>query len=140
MKRRPEVKILIFCAILFSTHCSSRAVQVDPIDTLLKSPVNMTHVMRLIGRWGLGHGCPVDGVVLTAAHLIQPFYRPPVPNDTMAGYAWSDMVGRKGYLEPAAVSFTRDIGKLRVVTGQPHFYKHAKKEPYVGDLATRHRL
>ncbi len=95
---------------------------------------NTNGVMRIMGRWGFAHACPVEGVVLTAAHVVNPFHGVPTMNAVLVGYAWSDGNGNQGMLEGVGASRSRDLGLLELKSGEPSYYRHATKEPEVGDL------
>jgi hypothetical protein len=94
---------------------------------------NLNGVMHLMGRFTTGHACPCDGLILTAAHVAHPLYlRPGYQNETIF-YSWSDDLGHSGYLGSAFLHLSRDLGELKVLTGQPAFYRHAKIEPKIGE-------
>lgn len=88
--------------------------------------------MRLIGYASYAHACPVDGLVLSAAHVVQPRNgrNPPLP--WPAYYAWSDLHQNSGYVHSRGLS-PRDLGTFVVLSGTPHFYRHATEEPEPGD-------
>lgn len=52
--------------ILLLASCATRRV-VQP-----SSELDTSRVLRIVGRLGTGHACPVDNVVLTAGHNISP--------------------------------------------------------------------
>ncbi len=118
--------------LLFLTGCTACFTKSIPQMEVQKF-VDTNAVMRLVGRWNVAHACPVDGVVLTAAHVVSPFHQIPVVGDQRIGYTWSDRAGNSGYVMGAAENLQRDIGMLVVNKGKPRFYKHAPQEPTPGD-------
>lgn len=89
-------------------------------------------VMSLIGRYGLGHACPVGGVILTAAHVA-------MDDDGGAErpkfFAYG-MGNQKGYLSTAWAAQSRDIALLKVDAGDdPVMNRLSKSPPEVGSEA-----
>lgn len=120
-------KILILAAVLAS--CSTRAV-----DLGRPARADTTCTLRLVGRTGLAHGCAVDKLIITAAHVANPFYGNPALSDHLAGYAWSDTAGNSGYLMGVAANVYRDVGVLSVASGAPVYCRRATEEPRAGEL------
>lgn len=120
---------------LVLSGCALRAVGLRPPapSLVVDTTVDTDGVMRLFGRWGYAHACPVDGLVLTAAHVVNPFYRTLGLNTLLFGYNWSDMDGRRGYLDGYSASTRRDLGEMLVVAGEPRYYSRATSEPQPGE-------
>ena len=75
----------------------------------------------------------MDGVVLTAAHVVSPFHTIPIVGEKRIGYSWEDMAGNRGYVTGAGANLHRDLGVLSVKAGAPVFYEHASDGPKAGD-------
>ena len=123
-------KALLLLVLL--TGCSACAGKASQL-TEAPMPVDTSAVMRLMGRWASAHACPVDGLVLTAAHALDPFYRIPIVGERPIGYAWSDMAGNRGLAIGVASNLHRDFGVMRSTLGTPLFYRHAIEEPKPGE-------
>jgi hypothetical protein len=119
--------------LLFLTGCTACFTKGVPLMEVPKF-VDTSAVMRLVGRWNVAHACPVDGVVLTAAHVVSPFHHIPIVGNERIGYTWSDRSGNQGFVTGAAANLQRDLGMLVVGSGAPWFYKHALEEPKPGDV------
>jgi hypothetical protein len=90
-------------------------------------------VMRLVGRYGIAHACAVDGVILTAAHVVQPFTLADSPiAESILSYTWSDDLGNEGVVVGAMAMASRDLGMLELRTGTPRNYTHSLAELTVG--------
>ena len=116
--------------ILIITACASRRAVQPPSDP------DTSSVLRLVGRYGLGHGCPVDGVILTAGHNIDPWSwaeRSPYLG-RLVSFSWEDSGGNSGYAHGAYVHPARDLGVLHVTNGTPAYYPLASEEPEIGDV------
>lgn len=90
-----------------------------------------SRVLRLMGRWGSAHACPVwPNLVLTSAHVIEPrpfeASVPPVP------YRYQDGQGRTGIVTPATAERCADLATLHV-RQELGWYVRADTEPKVGD-------
>jgi hypothetical protein len=119
--------MLIFLILILMASCAARNLVTEP-----PAPQNGDGAMQLMGRFSIGHACPVDGLVLTAAHVAHPLYLHPGHKDEVVTYAWSDHMGHTGYLGSAYLMLARDLGILTVLSGTPHYYSHASKEPEPG--------
>ncbi len=100
------------------------------------SPRNGDAAIQLFGRFAVGHACPCDGLILTAAHVAHPLYLRQGFRGEPISYAWSDHMGNSGYLGSAYLMLSRDLGVLSVLTvlsGTPHYYRHATEEPALGE-------
>lgn len=117
--------LLVVLALAFAGCASARPPVATAPDT--------SRTMALVGRFGVGHGCPVDpGFVLTASHVVDPH-----PFDQGAPrqvYRWSDEDGHEGYLEPASNGAGADLAAMTPV-GEPlaHWYEIAETRPLPGD-------
>ncbi|HLC23986.1 MAG TPA: serine protease [Dehalococcoidia bacterium] len=86
--------------------CSSRAVVVQPAEQGRES---LSLSLALIGRFGLAHSCPVDGLVLTAAHVA--VHRDMFGNETPNSYLW-EQGPINGLLTGYVPLASRDLAQL----------------------------
>ena len=124
--------IVFVFAVMQCSTCSPKNVHWEKPERLVIEP-NTNGVLRLIGRWASAHGCPVDGIILTAAHVNNLFYGTTNMNTILVGYQWEDGDGNKGMLSGASASLFRDLGLMNLESGEPRYYRHAPKEPSPGD-------
>ena len=86
--------------------------------------------MSLVGRYGFAHACPVDGQIVTAAHVAEAVSK----GSTYRLYYTYVQGDKAGYLSPGWVAQSRDIALLSVDAGDaPAFNKTAEKAPHEGD-------
>lgn len=123
---------MLLFAMVECAACSGREwrVAIPPVEPVAE--IDARGVMRLIGRWGFAHGCPVDGFVLTAGHVVSPDYK--AAPGLLAGYVWEDGYGNRGYLKGEGTSLARDVGVLTLESGEPVYYKHAEATPELGEF------
>jgi len=120
---------MTFVIIVAAMACASRA----PVDVLLAER-NLDGVMRLVGRYGFGHACPCDGLILTAAHVAHPIYtKGPAYKNEPIEHAWSDSRGGWGFVSSRYLQLGRDLGFVHPRSGTPAYYTHAMLAPQVGD-------
>lgn len=121
---------MIAVAILVGAlACAAKAPLYDP-----PAERNLDGVMHLVGRYGFGHACPCDGLILTAAHVAHPLYtRGAGYKDEPIEHAWSDERGGEGFVISQYLQLGRDLGFLLARTGNPAYYRHAIIEPQIGD-------
>jgi hypothetical protein len=125
------MKKLIVSMLVVASGCASKVLTHE-----LPSPQNGDAVMQLFGRWAIGHACPCDGLILTAAHVAHPLYLRNGHKDEIISYAWSDHLGNEGYVGSAYLMLARDLGVLRILSGSPHYYRHAPEKPVSGDVVS----
>ena len=116
--------------ILASTFgCSSRVV-VAP-TAAPKQPELLSLSMPLIGKHGIAHACPVDGTILTAAHVA--FEQYVTGSYEARGYVYTQGA-KRGPVRGFNPAFTRDLAELLVDGGDsPEFVGRADAEPAIGD-------
>jgi hypothetical protein len=85
-------------------------------------------VMTLLGTT-LGHACPVDGQVLSAAHVAFD------PRGYARQFSWEDDAGRAGTAKGLELNGYRDLAELTVTHGTPEYYKGGPP-PEVGSEVT----
>jgi len=86
--------------------------------------------ISLIGRYGIGHGCPVDGYIVSAAHLLEPLPLKGAPQ------AYTYQQGEStGFLDPVQTLISRDLGFFTVAEGGDpvFFFARAPSDPKPGD-------
>lgn len=110
--------------------CAAKQVSEPP------SEPDTSYVLRLVGRFGLGHGCPVNGVILTAGHNVQPFASAARSSLQLVGFSWEDSAGNRGYARGVNVHAARDLGVLHVTSGRPRYYELASQAPELGDAVS----
>jgi hypothetical protein len=125
--------LLLFAAVECAA-CSGREWRVEAPAVEPASGVKTDGTMRMMGRWGFAHACPVDGFILTAAHVVNPFSNTAGLTGLLVGYAWEDGYGNRGYVKGAGASLDRDVGVLTLESGVPVYYRHAEEAPAIGDL------
>jgi hypothetical protein len=126
-----KMRRLLICFVALAAYaCAGRSPSVVTSDHYK----NTKGVMHLIGRYTIGHACPCDGMILTAAHVAHPLYlRLGYQSETIL-YSWSDDLGNDGYTSSAFLYLSRDLGELKVIAGTPSFYRHAELEPEPGSV------
>lgn len=87
--------------------------------------------MSLVGRFGFAHACPVDGRILTAAHVAEDWF-PGHPAREKA-YAWQQGV-REGTVVNRTAYEDRDLADLLLVSGEPFYFTRAAEPPEKGDV------
>lgn len=118
MKRWANMLWLIALLIQFAcagANLSFEAPEVNAVDT--------TKTLQLMGRGGIAHGCPVDGIIFTAAHVAQFENDEGIPIGPVPGYAFSTEEGGEGYVKVSAVNQVRDIAVLSLQSGDVSYYK-----------------
>ena len=85
--------------------CSSRGVVIQPAP----EPEQLSLSLALIGRFGLAHACPVDGLIVTAAHVA--VHRDMFGNETTNSYLW-EQGEKNGFLAGYAPLASRDLAQL----------------------------
>jgi len=86
--------------------CSSRGTVVQPAEPE-KEFLSLS--LALIGRFGLAHACPVDGLIITAAHVA--VNRDMFGNETPNSYPW-EQGDKNGFLTGYAPLASRDMAQL----------------------------
>jgi len=94
-------------------------------------PPDTSAILRLIGRFGAGHACPIEAeVALTAAHVpdVSPLDRevPLWPYRFEGG-------GTVGVVEPQGVMSAVDLAVMRPQQPFARWYKRASEPPAVGE-------
>ncbi|UCD56791.1 MAG: trypsin-like peptidase domain-containing protein [Candidatus Hydrogenedentota bacterium] len=120
-------RLLILMTTITALTCGSKEINLTaPHSQKLDS------VMRLIGRSAFAHACPVDGIILSAAHVVHPRngLNPPLPYP--AFYAWSDQHQHAGYVQSLGL-LPRDLGAFVLLDGMPNYFHHARMEPLPGE-------
>ena len=121
------MKTPIAIAAFALASCAAR------VPATMPSALDTSGVMRLVGRYGIAHACAVDGVILTAAHVVQPFALTGSPiAESILSYTWSDDTGNEGVVNGAGVMASRDLGMFELRTGTPHSYAHSLTELSLG--------
>lgn len=93
---------------------------------------DMTGILRLVGRFGAAHACPVGELILTNGHVtdLRPFDR----DVSLMPYRYSDGAGHSGILAPVSTERCADLGLMAVRPGftvKP--YPVASEAPKVGE-------
>jgi len=93
---------------------------------------DMSSVLRLSGRFGLAHGCPISAdLAITAAHVID---HAPFSDTPLFPEMWSDGNGHIGVAEGFSVDNFRDLGRLRPRNVKfASWYSVATNAPLPGD-------
>jgi len=123
-----EMKTCLAALIGLLTLLACGPRRIESPDATPAHKINTDYIIRLVGRSGAGHACPVWGTILTAAHMLESD-----DDDGLVGYVWSDRAGGEGFLSPLRVSRKRDLGEMYVLTGVPIYYKGSTSEPDPGD-------
>jgi len=97
---------LAILALLLSAACSSCAHNVG--DPFLAPPQDRS--VYVFTPEGFGRGCPVDGLIVTARHLVK--IAGPFPGSYNA--SWSDNYGHSGYATTVFVNNFQDVAGLTV--------------------------
>lgn len=118
------------CGVAALCACASRA----PIGLVPSEQNSLNGAMQIIGRFSFAHACPCDGLILTAAHVAHPLYLKPGYQEEAIAYSWSDNRGGEGILRSEYLFLSRDLGVMRVESGMPAYYRHAKEAPKVGEM------
>lgn len=86
--------------------------------------------MSLVGRFGFAHACPVDGYIVTAAHVAEVSRQ-----GSMVPLSYVYEQGtRRGFLTPNWVAASRDLATFRLDIGdEPLWYHAADGHPVEGD-------
>jgi hypothetical protein len=118
-------RYLAVMVLMSGCATAKHSVKVEP------SVPDTTGVIALIGRYTMGHACPVGPYeALTAAHVVdmRPFDR----EAPLSGARWSagQMSGR---ISATAVVAEEDIGIVTSKDPFPPHYERAEKAPEVGD-------
>lgn len=116
--------VLAFSAACASAPSTSR----DGIPSPPPPPI-----LRLVGRFGVGHGCPISPTLaLTAAHYVVPAPFS-VQNDAYPT-TWATADGRRGgRAEPLVVDNARDLAVIRATDSEfPAWYALADGAPEKG--------
>jgi len=121
--------VLLSLAGLIS-GCSLRAAGVSDA-AIVESLPPPTLSMSLIGRYGLAHACPVDGLVVTAAHVAIGTTHDSLEIARGYVYQQGERQGHAGGYAPLA---SRDLAQL-LIDGDtaPLMARRAHSAPAIGD-------
>jgi len=99
-------------SVLFILGCAS----IEPFIIPTKLAVDPhASVVILTRDTSMGHGCPVDGYIYTAWHLVK--------DESVV--TWSDSIGNAGRARVVANDAARDLSVLEVLEGNPVYIKFA---------------
>lgn len=124
------VLCLSACACL-PLGCASS--QVPPTIAMLLPPEptepDMTAIAKLMGRFGIGHACPItETMAVTAAHVVD--LRPFDPEVTPFPMVWADSRGREGIANPLFLGKNRDLAILTTEQPFSDYYPLYLYEPH----------
>lgn len=98
--------LALWMATIFSvvacTQCASRIAKTPEVRPLV--PLDVT----LFTPLGFGRGCPVNGVILTARHVVEPKY-----GETPLDASWGDRLGHSGFAKTLMVNSAADMALLQ---------------------------
>lgn len=119
----------IFLVLALAGCASTRA---DAPTASWRGPsLNDPKSMSLVGRFGIGHACPVNGMIFTAAHVATSPKSD--PSQAALGYVYS-MGTRKGFVTGFSPLLSRDLATMNVDIGdQPTYGRLAGRAPVNGD-------
>ncbi len=127
------MKRLVLILAALTLACAGKKVNIGQPPLPSNKP-DVSAVMAVIGRFGMAHACPVDGQIVTAAHVVNPFFGIPGMQKVFTNYSWSDGRGHSGFVRAKAVNNYRDLGLLKTTSGDsPDFYKTSDNDPKAGD-------
>lgn len=116
-------RFLLAVAIAMSLGCAGKNIVVEAPEIEEAPAVNTDKTLQLIGRGGIAQGCPVEGIIYTAAHVVQYEKEDGTPTAFLPGYAFSTDDGNRGFVVTAMVGAFRDIAVLYVREGEVNYYK-----------------
>lgn len=91
---------------------------------------DLTKILRVIGRHGMGHACPIaPRIAITAAHVVDVR---PFENVPLFGGRFEQIAGLAGIFEAASVSQASDLAVLSV-NQDVRWYPIAREAPKAGD-------
>lgn len=93
-----------WCLLALSLACAKA-----PVEPMSANPAD---AMSVIGRFGIGHACPVEGRILTAGHVAVRLF--PSTGMVMSGAYTYSQGSRSGFLSHAWTIASRDLGGLKV--------------------------
>jgi S1-C subfamily serine protease len=99
--------------------CAARVIN-TPAPMLDESGNPIDVSVALIGRRGVGHGCPVGGFIYTARHVMTDNKGEPI-----GAVYWSDREGNSGRAVLWARDEARDLAVLRIESGKTHTLEFA---------------
>lgn len=114
--------VLGLCVLLVS--CAGRRDFVGPPVPELEDPG-----VALSNPGGLGRGCPADGVIYTARHVLENRRNP----GEFFGALWTDRLGNSGWAKHTGHSSIADVGILIPQDNGPKQIRMAKTAPLPGD-------
>lgn len=116
------MKFLSALALSVLVACGGANLQVEP--EIPSAPnINTDKTLQLVGRGGVAQGCPVEGVIYTAAHVVQFETEDGEPRDLVPGYAFSTVEGNQGIVRTANVNIIRDLAVMYASHGAVNYYK-----------------
>lgn len=117
------MKNLAISILFLSLSCSHTPPAAEP------EPPNDPS-MQLIGRYGIGHACPVEGNIITAAHVAEQLF----PSGKASKMAYVYQQGRRnGFVNTEFTLGSRDMAVLRLYSGEaPSYQIRADKVPEPG--------
>ena len=101
--------------------CGGKVI-VDAPEIEAAPAVNTDKTMQLLGRGGIAHACPVDGVIYTAAHVVEEVLDSGAEY-VIPGYSFSTREGNRGIVIPASINTVRDLAILYLQRGAVNYYK-----------------
>ena len=116
-------RLLLIVAMVFITACAGKTVVINAPEIANAPAVNTDKTLQLVGRSGIAQACPVEGIVYTAAHVVQYESDDGKPGTWVAGHAFSTEEGNEGTVVPAYINAIRDIAVLYVKSGAVNYYK-----------------
>ena len=97
--------------------CAKAPSAISPQDFVSERPS-----ISLIGKYGMGHACAVNGKILTASHVAAPMKN---GKEAPQWYTWSDVV-RGGWMKFKMASSARDLAMMESDIGDtPRYHKLA---------------
>lgn len=128
----PVLDLVVFILALVFMSCAGRDLPVPDLAHASDDP-QPAQVMSLIGRFGIGHACPVNEHIITAAHVAARVGR----NHEQYPMSYVYQQGTKtGLLKPSSdhpPSQHVDLGWLDVELGDVPYFNSLARDVYVGD-------
>lgn len=129
-------RALLLAALLAGGCAHARAVTPAGPKAPEVEQTTADQVLRVIGRWGMAHACPVETdagrFLVTNAHVVDEY--PESPTAGLFSLIWSDGAGHEGIARPVDADRARDLALLRVASGEvAKWYPVASTAPAAGD-------
>lgn len=120
-------KYLLLAVTLLFVGCASKSIDLAPEAPKISKAPDTAGIISLLSLDRIGHACPCDGTVYTAAHLAR-------PGNEYLFYTWGDQLGHQGTAEGNSYDRYRDLGTLKLMGDTPYMYPKATTLPKRGDV------